>query len=145
MQSINKLRQTMKPFKAARSYSVSVSASKASVIRGIQHNLRTKQQSAVEITQQYLDTISRCEKTINSFITVDADQALKQVCGARLLMLLGITCHQHNNTCASGLLQAKEVDEHIAKGVKLASLAGVPIAVKVRQLMVMYGTSTQTE
>ncbi|GLC34522.1 hypothetical protein PLESTB_001252100 [Pleodorina starrii] len=92
-------------FKAAHSKHTVASAAKTSVIRDIHEKLSSKQCSSVEITQHYLDAISKTDATICSFITVDADQALAQ---------------------------ARAVDAHIAsQGTEgLHVLAGVPLAIK---------------
>lgn len=55
-------------------------ASKTSVIRQIQHDLKERNRSAQEITQQYLQTVAQDgPSTINSFLTVQTDRALAQV------------------------------------------------------------------
>lgn len=59
--------------------------------------------SSTELTQQYLDQISKLDKDINAFITVDH-------CGA--------------------LAQANEADKRIKAGKRLSRLDGVPIAIK---------------
>jgi myo-inositol-1-phosphate synthase len=58
---------------------LSVRAAHTSVIRDIQRDLRSKNKSAVEITQQYLDAIARTDSQLNSFITLDGQAALQQV------------------------------------------------------------------
>ncbi|GFR42442.1 hypothetical protein Agub_g3349 [Astrephomene gubernaculifera] len=93
-------------FKAARcKHVMAVASAKTSIIREIQRQIVSKERSAVEITQQYLDAISKADSTVCSFITVDAEQALAQ---------------------------ARAVDARIASGGTegLGPLAGVPLAIK---------------
>jgi Asp-tRNA(Asn)/Glu-tRNA(Gln) amidotransferase A subunit family amidase len=72
--------RSCRPGSLARNSSSSLCrAAKASVIRDIQRSLRNKDRSAVEITQSYLDNIARTEPSLNSYITVSAQQALEQV------------------------------------------------------------------
>lgn len=66
-------------FKAARTQHTVAAAAKSSVIREIHNDLATKKRSAVEVTQHYLDAISKADGVVCSFITVDAEQALEQV------------------------------------------------------------------
>lgn len=75
-----------------------------SVIRSIQQDLATRQRSAKEITQSYIDTLHRTEPQIHSFLALSCEQALEQ---------------------------AEAVDAKLAAGETLAALAGVPVAVKV--------------
>ena len=70
----------------------------AEIIEG----LRNKQFSSEELTKAYLDRIKQHDKTLNSFITVDADVALKN---------------------------ARDADKKIADG-NAESLTGIPIAQK---------------
>ncbi|GIL94464.1 hypothetical protein Vretimale_664 [Volvox reticuliferus] len=92
-------------FKAARCKHTAVSAAKSSVIRDIHKKIISKECSAVEVTQHYLDAIGKTDPKICSFITVDADQALAQ---------------------------ARAVDAQIAaqgsEAIKV--LSGVPLAIK---------------
>jgi aspartyl-tRNA(Asn)/glutamyl-tRNA(Gln) amidotransferase subunit A len=74
-----------------------------SVIRDLHQQLVSKERSAVEITQGYLDQITALEPKLHSFLTVTAEQALAQ---------------------------AKQVDAKIAAGETLGPLAGIPIALK---------------
>lgn len=74
-----------------------------SVIRALHQALTSKHQSAVEITQSYLDQINALEPQLHSFLTVTADQALTQ---------------------------AQQVDQQIAAGEDIGLLAGIPIALK---------------
>lgn len=92
-------------FKAARTQHTVAAAAKSSVIREIHNDLATKKRSAVEVTQHYLDAISKADGVVCSFITVDAEQALEQ---------------------------ARAVDAKIAKeGAEgLGPLTGVPLAIK---------------
>ena len=71
-------------FKAARrQQSTCTRAAKTSVIRQVHHDLATKQRSAVEVVQRYLEQIGKADGVVNSFITVEQDRALQQVsnCG----------------------------------------------------------------
>lgn len=91
---------------SGRRVRVAVKAMKAnSVIREIQHSLRSKEKSAVEIAQQYINKIKETEQRVGSFLTVAEQEAL---------------------------LQARAIDETLAKdGARaLGPLAGVPIAIK---------------
>ena len=54
-------------------------AFRKSYIREINEHICSKQLSAVEVTKQYLDQLQRVEGAVNSFITVDAESAIKQV------------------------------------------------------------------
>ncbi len=72
-------------------------------IRELHNQLVTKERSAVEITQAYLDRIQAVDDQVNSFLLVTSDHALAQ---------------------------AKAVDAKIAAGEQIGMLAGIPIAVK---------------
>lgn len=72
-------------------------------IRELHNQLVTKERSAVEITQAYLDRIQAVDDQVNSFLLVTADHAIAQ---------------------------AKAVDAKIAAGEQIGMLAGIPIAVK---------------
>jgi len=74
-----------------------------SVIRQLHQQLVSKERSAVEITQDYLDRIAALEPKLHSYLTVTADQALAQ---------------------------ARQVDAKIAAGDELGMLAGIPLAIK---------------
>jgi aspartyl-tRNA(Asn)/glutamyl-tRNA(Gln) amidotransferase subunit A len=65
--------------------------------------LRSKQVSAVEITQSSLSRIESCEKEIDAFISLAPESALAQ---------------------------AKKIDQDLASGKDLPLLSGIPIAVK---------------
>ena len=73
----------------------------------------TKQASALEITQAFLQQIETYDKDINAFISVNGDMALNR---------------------------AKDLDTRLAKGEKLGKLAGVPIGIK--DLINYTGTNT---
>ena len=79
-------------------------AGKPSLIRSIQRDLASKQRSAHEITQSYLDTLHKLEPQLHSFVTSNDEQALEQ---------------------------AASVDRAITAGEQLPLLAGVPISIKV--------------
>ncbi|MBD1915514.1 MULTISPECIES: Asp-tRNA(Asn)/Glu-tRNA(Gln) amidotransferase subunit GatA [Cyanophyceae] len=74
-----------------------------SVIRALHQQLVSKERSAVEITQSYLDQIAALEPQIRSYLTVTGDQALAQ---------------------------AAQVDARIAAGEDIGLLTGIPIALK---------------
>ena len=65
--------------------------------------LETKQLSAVECTQFFLDRIEEHNERLNAFVTVDAVQAL---------------------------MAARKVDQRRANGEPLGGLAGIPVAIK---------------
>lgn len=58
-----------------------ICASSTSVLRSIQQSVANKQQSAVEVTQQYLQQLKSVEGKVNAFLTVDEQAALSQVRG----------------------------------------------------------------
>ena len=64
---------------------------------------RSGEVSSVEVTRAVLDSIARCEPTINAFISIDDEGALAQ---------------------------AAAVDAKLARGDELGPLAGIPVAVK---------------
>lgn len=74
-----------------------------SVIRELHQQLVSKERSAVEITQNYLDRIATLEPKLHSYLTVTAEQALAQ---------------------------AQQVDNKIAAGEAIGLLAGIPMAIK---------------
>jgi aspartyl-tRNA(Asn)/glutamyl-tRNA(Gln) amidotransferase subunit A len=74
-----------------------------SVIRQLHQQLVSKERSAVEITQDYLNRIAALEPKLHSYLTVTSEQALAQ---------------------------AQQVDDKIAAGEDLGILAGIPIAIK---------------
>ncbi|MEO1208688.1 MAG: Asp-tRNA(Asn)/Glu-tRNA(Gln) amidotransferase subunit GatA [Cyanobacteria bacterium J06638_20] len=74
-----------------------------SLIRELHRQLIEKERSAVEIIQDYLDRINALEPTLQSFLTVTAEQAIAQ---------------------------AQAVDQQIAAGEDIGLLTGVPIALK---------------
>lgn len=53
--------------------------SSSSVLRSIQQSVASKQQSAVEVTQAYLQQLKSVEGQVNAFLTVDEQAALSQV------------------------------------------------------------------
>lgn len=65
--------------------------------------LNKKEVTSVEITKSVIDRIEKTDKEIQAYISYNFDEALKQ---------------------------AAAVDEKIAKGEKLADMAGIPVAVK---------------
>lgn len=54
-------------------------AASSSVLRCIQQSVAGKQQSAVEVTQQYLQQLKSVEGQVNAFLTVNEEAALAQV------------------------------------------------------------------
>lgn len=74
-----------------------------SLIRELHRQLIQKERSAVEITQDYLDRIQALEPTLQSFLTVTAQQAIAQ---------------------------AHTVDQKIAAGEDIGLLTGIPVGLK---------------
>ncbi|NJL48042.1 MAG: Asp-tRNA(Asn)/Glu-tRNA(Gln) amidotransferase subunit GatA, partial [Leptolyngbyaceae cyanobacterium SM2_5_2] len=74
-----------------------------SVIRELHQQLVSKERSAVEITQGYLDQIAALEPQLHSYLTV---------------------------TAAPALAQAEQVDAKIAAGEDIGLLTGIPLALK---------------
>ena len=56
-----------------------VSSVRCSAIREVQHSLRTKQQSASEVLEQYLHRLENTQDKYQSFLTQDATAARAQV------------------------------------------------------------------
>jgi aspartyl-tRNA(Asn)/glutamyl-tRNA(Gln) amidotransferase subunit A len=74
-----------------------------SLIRDLHRQLVSKERSAVDLTQAYLDRIEQLEPTLHSFLTVTGEQALAQ---------------------------AQQVDAQIAAGEEVGLLAGIPVGLK---------------
>ena len=72
-------------------------------IRELHEQLVSKERSAVDITQTYLDRIQAVEPRVQSFLQVTHDRALAQ---------------------------AQQVDATIAAGEEILPLAGIPIGIK---------------
>jgi len=72
-------------------------------IKKLHQQIKNKERSAVEITQEYLQRIGELEPKLKSFLCVTSDLALET---------------------------AKQVDEKVAKGDEIGVLAGIPIAIK---------------
>ncbi|WP_330204448.1 Asp-tRNA(Asn)/Glu-tRNA(Gln) amidotransferase subunit GatA [Cyanobacterium sp. Dongsha4] len=72
-------------------------------IKKLHQQIKNKERSAVEITQEYLQRIGELEPKLKSFLCVTSDLALET---------------------------AKQVDEKVAKGEEIGVLAGIPIAIK---------------
>ncbi|BAQ66228.1 Asp-tRNA(Asn)/Glu-tRNA(Gln) amidotransferase subunit GatA [Geminocystis sp. NIES-3709] len=72
-------------------------------IKELHKQIKNKERSAVEITEEYLTTIEQLEPQIKSFLCVTKDLALST---------------------------AKQVDEKIARGEDINILEGIPIAIK---------------
>jgi len=56
-----------------------VAVASTSVLRSIQQGVANKQQSAVEVTQTYLQQLKSVEGQVNAFLTVNDQEALAQV------------------------------------------------------------------
>jgi Asp-tRNA(Asn)/Glu-tRNA(Gln) amidotransferase A subunit family amidase len=54
-------------------------AAQASLLKSIQQSVASKQQSAVEVTQAYLQQLKSVEGQVQSFLTVNEEHALAQV------------------------------------------------------------------
>jgi Asp-tRNA(Asn)/Glu-tRNA(Gln) amidotransferase A subunit family amidase len=54
-------------------------AAQASLLKSIQQSVATKQQSAVEVTQAYLQQLKSVEGQLHSFLTVNEEHAVAQV------------------------------------------------------------------
>jgi aspartyl-tRNA(Asn)/glutamyl-tRNA(Gln) amidotransferase subunit A len=72
-------------------------------ISELHQQIKTKKRSAVEITEEYLNTIEKLEPQIKSFLYVTKDLALET---------------------------AKKVDEKVASGGEIHILEGIPMAIK---------------
>ena len=72
-------------------------------VHELKEKLANKEISAVDITRAYIDRIRNKENDVNAFVTTLCDDALKE---------------------------AQIVEEKLAKGEKLSSLAGIPIGIK---------------
>ncbi|MBI4359475.1 MAG: Asp-tRNA(Asn)/Glu-tRNA(Gln) amidotransferase subunit GatA [Candidatus Jacksonbacteria bacterium] len=73
------------------------------MIRHLHNQLIRKEISATELSEQYLERIEKLDPKIRAFLTVTAKEALNK---------------------------AREVDEKIARGEKIAPIAGIPAAIK---------------
>ncbi len=82
-------------------------------IRDLHTQLKRKERSATELTQETLQRIEQVEPKLHAFLHLMADQALAQ---------------------------AQQVDEQIARGEAISPLAGIPIGIKDN--MCMAGTPT---
>jgi aspartyl-tRNA(Asn)/glutamyl-tRNA(Gln) amidotransferase subunit A len=74
-----------------------------SVIRQLHQQLVSKERSAVEVTQDYLDRIAALEPKLHSYLTVTSEQALAQ---------------------------AKQIDDKLSAGEDIGILSGVPMGIK---------------
>ena len=72
-------------------------------IKELVNKIQNKEISCEEVVSYYIKNIKEKEKSINAFISLQEDKALKK---------------------------ARELDEKIAKGEKIGKLAGIPIAIK---------------
>ena len=72
-------------------------------IKELVNKIKNKEISCEEVVSYYIKNIKEKEKSINAFISLQEDKALKK---------------------------ARELDEKIAKGEKIGKLAGIPIAIK---------------
>lgn len=57
-----------------------VFAAQGALLRSIQHTVASRQQSAVDVTKAYLQQLKSVEPIINSFLTVNEEHAIAQVC-----------------------------------------------------------------
>ncbi|TDO99871.1 Asp-tRNA(Asn)/Glu-tRNA(Gln) amidotransferase subunit GatA [Marinomonas balearica] len=80
-------------------------------IRSLAQKLRQKEFSSVELTQEYLNRISSIDPTLNSFITVTDELALKQahaadeaIAGGNTSPLTGIPVAHKDLFCTEGVL-----------------------------------------
>ncbi|GAX77434.1 hypothetical protein CEUSTIGMA_g4879.t1 [Chlamydomonas eustigma] len=94
-----------RPFIGERCNTSASSSKKTSVIKTLQNEIKEKSRSAADVTQHYLETIARMEPVLNSYISINSEDALAQ---------------------------AHALDSHIAKEgtASLPPLAGIPIAIK---------------
>lgn len=81
-------------------------AIQASTLQAARQQVASRSRSATELTQTYLRGLRSVEPRLRSFIAVDDEFALQQ---------------------------AARIDERLAKGEDVGPLAGVPIAIKVRE------------
>lgn len=79
-------------------------------LKKLRQQLDSKELSAVELTQHYLDKINTYDKTLNSFITVCGDSAIEQAKEAQKLIdggcqkyLTGIPAAVKDNICTKGI------------------------------------------
>lgn len=131
--------------KTRRAPTMRVCAASSSVLRSIQQSVANKQQSAVEVTQAYLQQLQSVEGRVNAFLTVDEQAALSQVCSHSCCQCCQLQAgHRQACTAPNGhsepttillSLQAAAVDAAIARGEPAGPLAGVPIAIKVSFLL----------
>lgn len=114
--------------------------------------LKSKKFSAVELVQSCLDQINKLEPQLNSFVTVIADEALKQAKTADLnLPLGGIPIAIKDNFLSVGIrttAASKVLDNYIAQydSTALAKLksAGAIIIGKTNMDAWAHGSSTET-
>jgi len=66
-------------FGSARRSASTCAIAKTSIIRSIQSDIKSKNMSAEEVVKQYLATVARIEPTVAGFITIDDENALRQV------------------------------------------------------------------
>ncbi|MEE0944962.1 MAG: Asp-tRNA(Asn)/Glu-tRNA(Gln) amidotransferase subunit GatA [Clostridia bacterium] len=79
-------------------------------IRELQLKLRNGEIGVVELTKSYLDKIEKCDKEINSYITVSAEKALKdaeyaqkKILSGDAELLTGIPLSIKDNICTQGI------------------------------------------
>ena len=79
-------------------------------LQELRKQLDEKQIGAVELTNQYLEKIEKTDKTINSYITVCAEEALKDAENAQKMIdegkqsfLTGIPLSVKDNICTLGV------------------------------------------
>ena len=79
-------------------------------LKKLRQQLDSREISAVELTQHYLDKITAYDKTLNSFINVCGDSAIEQAKEAQKLIdggcqkyLTGIPAAVKDNICTKGI------------------------------------------
>ena len=79
-------------------------------IRELHQMLKNGQIGTVELTKSYLDKIEKCDKEINSYITVSAEKAIKaaefaqkKILSGDADLLTGIPLSVKDNICTEGV------------------------------------------
>jgi hypothetical protein len=84
-------------------------AAQASLLKSIQQSVATKQQSAVEVTQAYLQQLKSVEGQVQSFLTVNEEHALAQVGFAGIHSSGCADCQCWEVACATTPQQQKQL------------------------------------
>ncbi len=127
-------------------------------LRELAAGLRAKKFSSVELTRHYLDRIAAHDQSLNSFVTVTADRALKQAVAADAVLaaggggaLTGIPLAQKDIFCTQGVRTAcgsKMLDKFIAPYdatiVQKLDQAGMVMLGKVNMDEFAMGSSNET-